>query len=169
MPTPTATHDPATTDSLDDPGYRYQRILVAVDDSRESRLALARAADIARRANARLDLLVSAVVPSTTYWGGAAQSLEISSSTTRRCCARPRRPGNSRIDACAHRARGGPPGRARAPAPVNVPVTARATAETAPSGAETFVSDLVITALPAPRRGSTRSSVTARSVPPPSA
>lgn len=33
--------------------------------------------DIARRANARLDLLVSAVVPSTTYWGGAGQSIEL--------------------------------------------------------------------------------------------
>lgn len=77
MPTPTATHDSATTDGLDDPAFRYERILVAIDDSRESRLALARAVDVARRANARLDLLLSAVVPSTTYWGGATQSLEI--------------------------------------------------------------------------------------------
>jgi len=77
MSTPTATHDSATTAGLEDSDFRYGRILVAIDDSHESRLALARAVDIARRANARLDLLVSAVVPSTTYWGGAGQSLEL--------------------------------------------------------------------------------------------
>jgi nucleotide-binding universal stress UspA family protein len=76
MATPTATHDPATADGLDDPVYRYDRILVAIDDSRESRLALGRAVDLARRSNARLDLLLSAVVPSTTYWGGAFQPIE---------------------------------------------------------------------------------------------
>ena len=57
MSTPTATHDSATTDGLGDSVYRYERILVAIDASRESHLALARAVDIARRANARLDLL----------------------------------------------------------------------------------------------------------------
>ena len=77
MSTPTATHDSATTDGIDDSVYRYGRILVAIDDSRESRLALGRAVDLARRANARLDLLLSAVVPSTTYWGGASQPIQI--------------------------------------------------------------------------------------------
>ena len=71
MPSPTPTPAPA------DPGYRYERILVAVDESRESRLALARAVDIARRANARLDLVLSAVVPSTTYWNGTVHSMQI--------------------------------------------------------------------------------------------
>src|SRR4051794_15558705 len=77
MATPTATHDPATTPDLGDPAYRYDRILVAIDESRESRLALKRAVDLARRSNARLDLLLSSVVPSTTYWGGAYQPVEI--------------------------------------------------------------------------------------------
>ena len=81
MSTPTAIHDPATTDGLGDSLYRYERILVAIDDSRESRLALARAVDIARRANARLDLLMSSVVPSTAYWGGATQPMEINELT----------------------------------------------------------------------------------------
>jgi nucleotide-binding universal stress UspA family protein len=75
MSSPTATHDPTTT-GLGDPAYRYDRILVAIDDSREARLALRRAVDLARRSNARLDLLLSAVIPSSTYWGGAYQPLE---------------------------------------------------------------------------------------------
>jgi nucleotide-binding universal stress UspA family protein len=70
-------NDSVSTDGIDDSVYHYGRILVAVDDSREARLALGRAVDLARRANARLDLLLSAVVPSTTYWGGAGQSIEI--------------------------------------------------------------------------------------------
>ena len=76
MSTPAATDGSAATRDLEWPVFRYDRILVAIDDSRESRLALSRAVDIARRANARLDLLLSSVVPSSTYWGGAGQSLE---------------------------------------------------------------------------------------------
>jgi nucleotide-binding universal stress UspA family protein len=77
MSTPTVTHDSVTTGGTGESAFRYGRILVAIDDSRESRLALRRAVDIARRANGRLDLLISAVVPSTTYWGGAGQSIEL--------------------------------------------------------------------------------------------
>ena len=60
-----------------DPEYHYERILVAVDDSRQSGFALRRAEDIARRTNARLDLLTSVVVRSTVYWGGAVQPMEL--------------------------------------------------------------------------------------------
>ena len=78
MSTPTATPDSATSDSPDDHLFHYERILVAVDASTQSRLALRRAEDIARRANARLDLLTSAVVPSTAYWaGGPAQPIQL--------------------------------------------------------------------------------------------
>jgi nucleotide-binding universal stress UspA family protein len=77
MSTATATRESVATDSLDDSVYRYERILVAVDASPQSRLALLRAEDLARRANARLDLLTSVVVPSTTYWSGAAQPMQI--------------------------------------------------------------------------------------------
>lgn len=77
MSTPTARLDSAAPDSLDDPTYHYQRILVALDDSAQSHLALRRAEDIARRANARLDLLTSAVVPSTTHWGGTVQPMQL--------------------------------------------------------------------------------------------
>lgn len=59
-----------------DPEYHYERILVAVDDSRQSRFALRRAEDIARRTNARLDLLTAIVVRPTAYWGGAVQPVE---------------------------------------------------------------------------------------------
>jgi nucleotide-binding universal stress UspA family protein len=77
MSTATATGEPAATDTLDDSVYHYERILVAVDGSPQSRFALRRAEDAARRANARLDLLTSVVVPSTSYWGGAAQPMQL--------------------------------------------------------------------------------------------
>jgi nucleotide-binding universal stress UspA family protein len=78
MSTPTAAPESATTDSRDVPLFHYERILVAVDASTQSRLALCRAEDIARRANTRLDLLTSAVVPSTAYWaGGHAQPMQL--------------------------------------------------------------------------------------------
>ena len=78
MSTPTAPSDSAPADSRVDPVYHYERILVAVDASLESRLALRRAEDIAQRTNARLDLLTSAVVPSTAYWvGGTAQPMQL--------------------------------------------------------------------------------------------
>jgi nucleotide-binding universal stress UspA family protein len=65
-------------DTGEDPVYHYERILVAVDDSAQSRLALRRAEDIARRANARLDLLTAVVVSSTVYWGGIVQPVQLS-------------------------------------------------------------------------------------------
>jgi nucleotide-binding universal stress UspA family protein len=78
MSTPTAPRDSAPADSRGDPVYHYERILVAVDASLQSRLALRRAEDIAQRTNARLDLLTSAVVPSTAYWvGGTAQPMQL--------------------------------------------------------------------------------------------
>jgi K+-sensing histidine kinase KdpD len=71
MSTPTAPRDSAPADSRGDPAYHYERILVAVDASLQSRLALRRAEDIAQRTNARLDLLTSAVVPSGVRCAGA--------------------------------------------------------------------------------------------------
>lgn len=78
MSIPTAPRDSAPAYSRGDPVYHYERILVAVDASLQSRLALRRAEDIAQRTNARLDLLTSAVVPSTAYWvGGTAQPMQL--------------------------------------------------------------------------------------------
>jgi nucleotide-binding universal stress UspA family protein len=77
MSTATATPESVAADGVDGSVYRYERILVAVDASPQSHLALRRAEDIARRANARLDLLTSVVVPSTTYWSGAAQPMQL--------------------------------------------------------------------------------------------
>jgi nucleotide-binding universal stress UspA family protein len=77
MSTATATWESVAIDSLEDSVYHYERILVAVDASRQSRFALRRAEDIARRSNARLDLLTSVVVPSTIYWSGVAQPMEL--------------------------------------------------------------------------------------------
>jgi nucleotide-binding universal stress UspA family protein len=77
MSSPTPTPDSVAAADREEPMYRYERILVAVDGSPESLLALRRAEDIARRSGARLDLLCSAVVPSTIYWAGATQPMQI--------------------------------------------------------------------------------------------
>jgi nucleotide-binding universal stress UspA family protein len=77
MSTPTVSRDSTAVDGRGDPVHHYGRILVAVDGSPQSCLALRRAEDTARRTNSRLDLLTSAVVPSTIYWGGTAQPMQL--------------------------------------------------------------------------------------------
>jgi nucleotide-binding universal stress UspA family protein len=52
-------------------------ILVPVDGTPAAEAALAYAVRIARASNARLDLLAVVNVPSTTYWGGTAQPMEL--------------------------------------------------------------------------------------------
>jgi nucleotide-binding universal stress UspA family protein len=71
------TREPEATDGVHGPVYRCERILVAVDGSPQSLLALRRAEELAHRINARLDLLTSSVVPSTAYWGGAPNSAQL--------------------------------------------------------------------------------------------
>ena len=77
MSTPPAEREPVTTERSGDPAYRYDRILVAVDDSPHSQLALRRAEDIAYRASSELHLLSSAAVPSTRHWDGTEHPMEI--------------------------------------------------------------------------------------------
>lgn len=60
---------------MDDAEYRH--IVVAVNGSRDAQAALAHAAQLARASHATLDLLAVASVPSTTYWGGAVQPMEL--------------------------------------------------------------------------------------------
>jgi nucleotide-binding universal stress UspA family protein len=55
----------------------YRHIVVAIDGSRESQAALEQAARLARASNASLDLLAVSSVPSTTYWGGVVQPMEL--------------------------------------------------------------------------------------------
>ena len=60
---------------MDDVAYRH--IVVAINGSRESQAALEHAVELARVSNASLDLLAVASVPSTMYWGGATQPMEL--------------------------------------------------------------------------------------------